>query len=237
MKNLTYSLAALVLISACGGTSANDGNVAGNAGTLQVGGNSTAGGSGGESSALGGQGGSQTGTGGASASVCTSASDCALADGCCTCMAYVKGQGVAQCNIACSQTACAKLGITASDVTCIAGRCVLGKSCDSRLALCNSAPPTCPAGQAPVVENDCFNTTCIPVDQCTAVTSCSVCSAAGLACVTDQINSVLGSDYHCISVPSDCTQNPTCECLGACEPSYQCASPNSTSLTCQCPTC
>ena len=56
-------------------------------------------------------------------------------------------------------------------------------------------------------------------------------------CVTDQVDSVVGDDYHCISVPSSCAQNPTCQCLGACNPSFQCANTSSTALVCQCPTC
>ncbi len=243
-----YSLLILVLTSGCGGTTATSGTLGGSGSTLQVGGNSSVGGAssaslGGQTSLIatggnpgvGGQGGSSAG--GAFADLCTSASDCALADGCCTCTAYAKGQGVAQCALACTQTACAKLGVSASDVTCVAGRCVLGKSCDSREVLCNMAPPACPVGQAPIVEGSCYGTSCIAVDQCTAVTSCSECAAAGLACVTDQINSVLGDEYHCISIPENCAQNPTCQCLGACEPTYQCASPDSTDLICQCPDC
>jgi len=136
-----------------------------------------------------------------------------------------------------TQTACAKLGLSASDVTCVASRCVLGKSCDSRAVQCHSEPPACSAGQAPIVEGSYYSGSCIPVDQCSAVTSCSVCTAANLACVTDQINSVLGTEYHCVSVPANCVQNPTCQCMGGCEPYYQCANPNSTALVCQCPTC
>lgn len=234
MNALTCSLVALTFVWACSGTVADTTNTGGNGSVIQVGGSSTAGGG----SALGGlgTGGSVTSTGGTPAT-CTSASDCALADGCCTCMAYVKGQGVADCAMACSQTACAKLGIAASNVTCVAGRCVLGKSCDARLVTCNSVPPPCAAGRAAIVENGCYGTACIDVGQCTAVTSCSVCDAAGLACVTDQVDSVVGDDYHCISVPSSCAQNPTCQCLGACNPSFQCANTSSTALVCQCPTC
>jgi len=240
------------LASACGGTTAESSTVGGGSSTLQAGGNSSAGGTSGTRSGLGGQnslstsggnpgvggqGGNGTSVGGASASLCTSASDCALADGCCTCMAYVTGQAISECAMGCTQTACAKLGLSASDVTCVAGRCVLGKSCDSREVQCNIVPPPCPAGQASIVEDGCFSASCIPVDQCTAVTSCSVCAAANLACVTDQINSVLGTQYHCVSIPANCVPNPTCQCMGACEPYYQCASPNSTALVCQCPVC
>jgi hypothetical protein len=235
MKAYTCSLTILTLVSACSGTVADATSTGGNGSVIQVGGSSTSGGG----SALGGlgTGGNVTSTGGAPATVCTSASDCALADGCCTCMAYAKGQGVADCAMACSQTACAKMGITASNVTCVAGRCVLDKRCDARLVQCNSAPPPCAAGRAAIVENGCYGTACIDVDQCAAVTSCSVCDAAGLACVTDQLNSVVGDDYHCISVPSSCAQNPTCQCVGACQPNYQCANRSSTALVCQCPMC
>ncbi len=223
----------LTFVSACGGDVADTTNTAGDG----VGGRGAAIGGQGTSgnSAIGGQGGSAMSTGGASALVCTSASDCALADGCCACMAYRKGQDIADCAMACSQTACAKMGVTVSDVTCVAGRCVLSKSCDARLVTCNSAPPTCPAGQTAVVENGCYGAICIPVDQCTAVTSCSACDAAGLACVTDQ--KYYPNDYHCISVSSDCGHDPTCECLGACKPYLQCADPNSTELICGCPMC
>jgi len=72
------------------------------------------------------------------------------------------------------------------------------------------------------------------VAQCSEVTSCSACVAAGLACVTHQ---TLPTSYHCVSTPTACSDYPSCGCMGICLGALSCADQYSPNLTCMCPEC
>jgi hypothetical protein len=245
---LTWTL--LLIVSACGGTTETSAGAGGSGNALQSGGSASLAGAAqtggnaslagttslGGSAGIGGEsgGGNTTASGGPNSTAsCTSASDCALSQGCCGCTAYAIREGIADCAMACTQTVCELLGISADEVNCVAGRCVIARSC-AGMVTCQSPPPPCgPIGQ-PSVDGSCYGP-CLPVDQCSAVDSCSICTMYGLACVTEE--SLGGPAYHCVSTPPACAQNPTCQCMGVCSGAFQCSQPNSTNLYCICPTC
>jgi hypothetical protein len=141
----------------------------------------------------------------------------------------------ATCNIACLADLCASRGIAAADVTCVAGRCVLARSCDPATVTCKVVAPTCAAGSLPIVSGGCYAGGCLPAAQCADVASCDVCTSAGLTCVTDQV--LGGPDHHCVTVPSACSSAPTCQCLGVCSGGFECSNPASTQPVCDCPAC
>ena len=205
------------------------GGSGGGAGTGRGGAGGAAGKAGAGGSASGGTAGS------ASHGECTQASDCVLHDDCCTCASVPKNNLGATCNIACIADLCASRGITSADVACVAGRCVLSRSCNPATVTCRVAPPVCPAGSLQVVAGNCYAGGCLPAAQCSDVGSCDACTTAGLACVTDQV--LGGPRFHCVTVPSACSGAPTCQCLGVCVGAFQCTDPASTNLTCQCPAC
>ncbi|MFZ5891099.1 MAG: hypothetical protein ACOY0T_08610 [Myxococcota bacterium] len=211
--------------SGSGGTAT--GGAAGKGGTLGSGGVASGGAP--ASGGAVGQGGNVSGGG-----VCKSASDCRLQNDCCACLSVGTGELTATCNLACIQSACAAIGITADDVACIAGRCVFSRSCNTNRAMCEAEPPTCAAGKVPSIDNGCWGP-CIPVGECSQVTSCKDCEAAGLVCVTDQLQA--GPVYHCVSVPPACNGKPNCQCMSACLSPLQCGSATETNLSCVCPTC
>jgi hypothetical protein len=186
---------------------------------------------------MAGAGGSAAGGGAGSTShaECAQASDCVLHDDCCTCASVPKNNIGAVCNIACVADLCASQGITSADVTCVAGRCVLAKSCNTKNIACTVATPACTAGSVPVVQGACYTGKCLPAAQCSDVASCDVCTNAGLVCVTDQ--QAGGDVYHCVTVPSACSTAPTCQCLGVCSAGFQCTDPANTKPVCDCPTC
>jgi hypothetical protein len=200
---------------------------------------SSRGGAGGAGGAAGkaGAGGSAAGGGAGSTShgECTQDSDCVLHDDCCTCASVPKTDPGATCNIACLVSPCSTRGITSADVACVAGRCALSLSCNPKNIACTIPTPACGAGTLAGVRGNCYAGGCLPVAQCADVASCDTCTSAGLACVTDQ--TLGGPILHCVTVPSNCSSAPTCQCLGACTGGFQCADPSSTTPLCDCPTC
>jgi hypothetical protein len=153
------------------------------------------------------------------------------------CASVPKDNAGAVCNIACVADLCATRGITSADVTCVAGRCVLARSCNDKTVTCKIAVPSCSAGSLPIVSGACYAGGCLPAEECSDVASCSVCTSAGLACVTVQALGIGGDSYHCVTVPSACSSAPTCQCLGVCTGGFQCSDPASTNPLCDCPTC
>jgi hypothetical protein len=221
-----------------GGATGAGGGAVGTGGIIGSGG--AAGSSrGGASGAAGmaGAGGFASGGGGGSTShsECTQTSDCILHDDCCACASVPKTNPGATCNIACGTGQCTSRGITAADVTCMAGRCVLARSCNPKNVACTLAPPACSAGSLPAIAGGCYSGGCLPVAQCSEVPSCDSCTTAGLACVTDEV--LGGPTFHCVTVPSVCSGAPACQCLGVCTGAFQCTDPASTSPICQCPAC
>ncbi|HEX9621132.1 MAG TPA: hypothetical protein VF989_13405 [Polyangiaceae bacterium] len=201
--------------------------------------------SGGESGASdggAGQGGSATGTGGGAGSggkapvlkgTCSSPEDCMLADSCCECLAATTDAEIPFCDLVCVTGQCTGRQVTPDDVACIAGRCVINRSCDTRTVTCSDPPPSCAAGSAPEVIEGCFSGRCTPVAQCAGVSSCDACAEAGLECAT--MEAFAPSSYHCVSVPEECGTSPTCECMQICNSPFACGV--GTELTCPCPAC
>ncbi len=165
---------------------------------------------------------------------CVTASDCTLFSDCCTCAAVQAKKTMTLCVTVCDQSACAARGIGTNEVACISGRCVIDRSCNANAALCNMIAPSCPTGQAPLIAKDCYTGGCVPAAQCSEVTSCSDCIAAGLRCVTDQ---TMPPSFHCVTTPTMCSDYPSCDCMGVCLGALTCVDPYSVDLTCACPEC
>jgi len=230
-------VAVLSLVGACGSveTLGGTGGSPGRGGSPGTGGQ-TGGGPGGAGGGTGGIAGSAGGSAGTSSQAeCVRASDCMLQDDCCTCAPVPKSQPGAVCNIACLADECSTRGITAADVTCLAGRCVFDKSCNPTGITCTVATPGCSAGTLPIVTNNCYTSACLPIAQCSDVASCDACTSAGLSCVTYE--ALGGPSHHCVSVPAACSATPTCDCLGSCSGALVCSDPASTSPLCLCPGC
>jgi hypothetical protein len=221
------------------GGSAGSGGVSGMGGaTVGTGGSTTGGaaGTGGvvqiDAGPAGGSGGGSTGY-----AECKTAADCDLFTDCCTCQAVPKGTTLPSCKEMCLQSDCAARTITSADLTCNAGRCVLARSCNEKTVACDMVTPACASeqGMAPIVTTSCYQGSCLPVAECSDVTSCDVCTKAGLACATTVLRT--GSTYHCVTIPEKCGQAPTCACMGVCTGMYQCSQPGGKDLVCSCPTC
>lgn len=209
-----------------GGSGADTSSVGGAA----AGGAAAGGAAGGGTTAVGGTGhagGGTTSQGGIGAQQCRNRNDCVLFQDCCTCAALSADSTPAMCRAACAEPACDAVGITSDDLSCVAGRCVLGRGCDDDYC----QPEDCPAGQRPLADTSCE--VCIPVEQCKEVPNCDVCEAAGLTCV--DYGHQIGSVYHCVATPDDCEDSSDCECMGVCTGDYVCNS--SERLYCTCPIC
>ncbi|MFL5308055.1 MAG: hypothetical protein ACJ8F1_22760 [Polyangia bacterium] len=217
------------------------GGIAGHAGAAGAGGVAGHAGAAGQGGAAGARGeggkGGKGGAGGAAGSnaECTQPSDCVLHNDCCSCAAIPKNAAVASCNLLCLIASCTSQSVTAADVACVTGRCVLNRSCNAANVTCTTAAPTCPAGSLPIISNHCYAGGCLPASQCADVGSCDACTAAGLSCVT--VDDLPAPTRHCVTVPAACSGAPTCGCLGVCNGTYECAAPASTTPICECPTC
>jgi hypothetical protein len=244
MRKGAYWVAILTL--SCGGSTSQSseggGGTGGSAGGGVGGGSSGSagksgsGGSGGSSGSPSGSGGVVIGGGGGmppAAAECQSAADCMLLEDCCSCASIPKSVSQGLCDAACTELACARNGIGADDVTCIAGRCTFAQSCDGREVTCRIARPECPPGQSPIVNEYCYSGGCLPTAECAQVSDCGVCESEGLSCVTmDALPS-----YHCVETPPACADSPTCGCMGVCTPPFICGDPESESLACTCIVC
>jgi hypothetical protein len=198
---------------------------------------SSSGGAGGNGGSAGGGGSAAGGSGGSTShGECTRASDCVLQDDCCSCAAGPKANPGATCTLACLVSQCGSRGISAADVACAAGRCVLARSCDPKRVTCAVASPACPVGSLAAVAGNCYTGSCLPVAQCSDVGTCVPCTAAGLGCVREDVM-LNGPTFHCVTVPPACSGAPTCQCLGVCVGGLQCLDPASTTPTCVCPGC
>lgn len=228
---------------ATGGSAGSGGSsTGGSAGS----GGSTTGGSGGATggtggSVTGGTGGASTGgTGGAAAKPeCTQASDCKVFEDCCSCEGVPSSANPSICKMACTTKKCAELGVSSTEVSCVAGRCVKGYECDSSKVVCLSMPPKCAAGEVAQVKGSCWTGKCVPAGECLGVASCSECDGSKYACVTNVAKPA--PTRHCVDVPQICGGAATCGCFG---PSV-CTSPFTScndlsgvkGVTCGCPTC
>jgi hypothetical protein len=265
MRSLAFIGLALFVTVSCGGESENGASGgAGGSGGSATGGSSTggsagsstggsatggtaSGGSAGSStggsagSSTGGSAGSSTGgsAGATSASAeCTADADCKVFEDCCTCAGVPTGENPAICKMACTDQKCKQLGVSSTEVACIAGRCVKGFDCDTSKVTCKMATPICNAGETPQVSGTCYTGDCVPADECHSVPDCAKCAATD-ACVSYVAQ--LGPQRHCVSIPAACGGNASCSCLGP----TTCISPfNACSdlsgikgVTCGCPVC
>ena len=71
---------------------------------------------------------------------------------------------------------------------------------------------------------------CLPPTECRSVPGCDACTAAGAACVR---NDLMVASVGCVD-PGDCEQGNLCECLDAC--TVGCAE-QETGVSCYCPGC
>lgn len=185
------------------GGAATGGNGAGGAasGGAASGGN---GGSGGQAS-----GGNGTGGNGVVATAeCGAASDCQLINDCCRCEVIPANETAPVCNQQCLIPSCQSLGFDGS-AQCALGQCIAAFACDQTLAVCNQMPPTCPAGQTPMVVNGCWGG-CVPATECASVSDCAQCGPED-ACV------YYGGGImqrHCVHIPQECG-TASCSCMGA----------------------
>ncbi len=106
------------------------------------------------------------GTGGATQNrECERSSECKLIDDCCTCEAVPSSEAAPLCLIStCFASACTRFAV--SNVSCIAGRCVLATSCDESKVTCNSVKPACAAGELAQVVNACWTGACVKASDC-----------------------------------------------------------------------
>lgn len=206
------------------GTSGGAGATGGAAG---AGGNVNASGSAGDV-ANGGRATSSEGT-------CTVDSDCTLHNDCCSCIALAPGEKPPICEmVECLLPHCAPAMITQAEVRCVAGRCVIDRSCAPPKT--SELPPQCDTGELPTrADSTHWRGSCLKLSECQEVADCTVCKQYGLACATEE--TILGPVAHCVSTPEKCEKDPSCECLGVCIRNYECADPKSQDLSCQCPTC
>lgn len=215
-------------LCACGGKTVEGSGqgTGGGQGATTTGAGGTQSGAEGSSSSAGGG----SSVGGAMGATCSSRSDCSLYSDCCTCRALPRSAGVHACDVLCNQDACSAAGISEDDVACVAGRCVLNRSCDDSNVTCEVATPTCERWSAPEVVDDCYTGRCLPVDECSRVASCKVCEGAELACAVYVTQ--LGLQYHCVFAPAGCDVDD-CECMGVCSDGFTCGP----GLSCNCLGC
>lgn len=244
MHKFTVLLSATLLLLGCGGESASDatgGSGGASGGGGGVGGSSGTGGSGaatGGSAGTGGLGGGSGGAGPASPE-CASDDDCKRFADCCSCLGMPVSEDPVPCPALCVQDKCAQLGAPAK-ASCVAGRCVAGFSCDPAGVFCNSLPPSCKAGEVPLVDaaGTCWEGSCVPAGECKTVKACADCTG-DLVCASWQTQ--VGIQNHCVDVPSVCSGDFSCGCLGpsVCTPPYAtCADfSGQRGVSCSCPNC
>lgn len=224
-----------------GGTSTGGASTGGSStGGASTGGSST-GGVAGSGGATGGTGASSTGgvggTGGVASPECTSAGDCKVFEDCCSCEGVPKTENPAICKMACTDMACKQLGVSPTEVACVAGRCVKAFDCDLSKVTCKMAEPACAPGETPQVSGTCYTGKCVKASECHDVPSCSKCASTD-ACTTYVTQ--MGYKNHCVSVPTACS-GAMCDCFGpsTCVAPYTSCQDKSgvKGVSCDCPTC
>ena len=170
---------------------------------------------------------------------CTESSQCVLHADCCNCVALTPDQDPPGCDInSCKQDACTQLAIDPqADAQCQAGRCIPGANCDHSQVKCLTAPPVCPAGEIPSVQNACWGP-CVRSSECSFVPDCTSCDATHFVCVS---NIARVPTHHCVDLPKQCASDRSCACLGesvCISPYVLCADSAATNqIDCECPNC
>ena len=228
MNHGPRSLALVLLatsIAACGGatstgaigTGGTDAGSGGKPDAAPSGGAASGGAAGSGGAATGGASAGGGGAGGSSADAgttaeCASNADCKVLKDCCTCEAVPNAEAPGSCGSVCKVDQCTALGLAAPVASCIAGRCVVGFSCDASKVLCKSLAPTCPPGQVALVAGSCWQGSCVPANECTSVQSCNACTGELVCGIFSQLG---GLTYHCYDVPAECHGDFGCSCAGA----------------------
>ena len=225
--------------STSGGAAGSGGSTSG--GAAGSGGSTSGGAAGSGGSTSGGTGGGGAGgTGGAlvAAPECNVDSDCKVFEDCCSCDGIPTSQNPGICKLGCTTKKCAALGVSATEVSCVAGRCVKGYDCDSSKVVCLTKAPNCPAGEVAQIKGNCWSGACVPAGECTSVASCSDCTSAKYACVTYVAKPA--PVRHCVDIPLPCA-GASCACFGpsVCTGSFNICNDLSgiKGVTCGCPTC
>ncbi|MDX2053648.1 MAG: hypothetical protein SFV15_14705 [Polyangiaceae bacterium] len=214
---------------AAGGSSNTSGGRANSGGSSNSGGAASGGGS------SAGVGGSGSGGQNSSHGECATVQDCTLFSDCCSCAAVPSGELTPSCLLACIVSACTSQQVTEGDIACVAGRCVLNRSCDDRAVTCDAPTPQCDGGRVPEVANNCYTGRCLPPSECSSVSSCAVCTQANLRCAIQEGRP--GNTFHCVETPPACQGNVSCGCMGVCQGLFQCPDPSAKALMCVCPAC
>lgn len=231
------------------GGSSSKGGAGAQGGSSSKGGASAQGGSGTGGSGTGGAGTGGAGTGGAgtggagtggnmsmASAECTMNSDCKMIDNCCACEGIPNTTPTPACNQLCKASTCQLTGLgTQPTASCRVGRCVAGYDCRWSVVTCKQLQPVCGPGETNSVTGNCWGP-CVPATECAEVSKCGQC-APGQRCVMKQAK--INGGRHCVEVPASCTNNATCQCMGA----SVCLAPHDTcadakdALICSCPNC
>jgi hypothetical protein len=179
-----------------GGPATGGASAAGETGTGGTGGTVTTGGIGTAGGRVGGTG----GAGGNGSVECQKASDCELQTDCCTCKSAPVGSPFVACGAVCVTDWCSKQGVAPADVACIAGQCVFRQSCDDKIVTCGGTAPACLSGSRPVINvaGTCYTGGCLPIEDCGAVSSCSVCYSMSTAYTCVTTTDAGNTTYHCV---------------------------------------
>jgi hypothetical protein len=171
-----------------------------------------------------------SGAGGSASGIeCTKADDCVLLSDCCACRAEPKGAVLPSCPAICAKDSCTANQIQANEVTCVLGRCVIARSCNTTRVTCPADPAECPVGTIHSVLDSCWGP-CLPPTECRDVTDCSSCGG-GEACVR---NVEFAITTICVAPAADCHVGNYCTCLVTCP---VVCSEKDAGVSCFCPGC
>jgi hypothetical protein len=191
-------------------------------------------GAGGASGAAGKDGGMAGASGEAGSSgfpECVLDEDCEIASDCCSCQAVPKGASFPACRLDCGGSNGCELDGLSTVPRCTLGRCTLATDCGGEATLCDSPPPTCPAGQTPSrTEDGCWGP-CVAATECSLVEDCGACGDAH--CV--EFPNVGGTTIRCIARQQECEVGNLCECLQPCG-DFGCGEQDG-EVGCFCPAC
>lgn len=96
---------------------------------------------------------------------CTEESECFLHGDCCTCVALHRDQPVPEdCPADCERDACDVWGL--SQVLCSHECRIELVECDPAMVTCTDAPPSCPEGEMPSLDERCYSGHCVPQELC-----------------------------------------------------------------------
>lgn len=96
---------------------------------------------------------------------CTSVDECYLHGDCCSCVALHRDEPAPQsCPADCDRDACETMGLT--QILCSHSCLIELVECDPAMVTCADAPPACPEGQVPSLQERCWSGYCVVADLC-----------------------------------------------------------------------